>query len=468
MSQSGNDTGMPEKKNKRRFSMARMSDVKINIRIESPQQTYTTNDVIHGEAIVQSSSDVQFEDIRIELVGTSRALIERWTATPGYLPYTEAAQDFLRLSQPGIECKYPADRTLKAGERYTFGFTFVIPKHLSESVCKHALSDSSVRDAHIALLPSLGRSNLRGMEGVVEDMAHPKASVSYGIFVSVTQEDQWPNTKVLARESQGLRIIPTVAEWSGPDVVRLLRDGPKSRYCLRKEEAVKGGILRKRLGTLAAEAEVPNSVRLPSTVSLRDPCRATTMATVKLRFDAAKGFDQAPPRLDKVTSKLTIRTDISSTPCTDFPQDADVLYDARKSRRNDFIELASLGLSGVEWQAADARPGRLGSDQTWSSASSVSSHHGKEAGIFETEIVVPISLPENKAFVPTFHSCYISRTYALNICVSYSGAGTSGSVNLCLPLQVTAGSLEEQSAPSDNESWILPDYDELRPSKDTS
>lgn len=440
---------MPSKKSMPLATLGHRSDLSIAIRLENPRETYTTGDVIQGDVNLQSSTDLDFQDIRIELVGTSRTLIERWTATPACLPYTEVAHDFLRLSQPDVDLKCPIDHVIKAGKRYTLPFTFVVPKRLPEGTCGHPVSDDSIRDAHSSLPPTLGHSDMSGTKRAVDDLSHHRASISYGIFVAVTQEEHWPNDRVIARRSHGLKIIPAVEGLSNLDAERMLLDRPKSIYCTRREETVKGGALlrRQRLGILVANGAVRKSIRMHDS----SPCTQATAATtanVRLEFKPSTGAYHAPPQLDKVTTKLRVCTEISSKPCAGFPQHSDVLFDATKSRRNDTVSLAERALSGVEWY-------------TCAPAFDTASPS------FETDLAVPVSFPDNKMFVPTFHSCYISRTYSLAISITYAAAGVSDSIDLCLPLQVTNGSLHEQRIPSGYDSWVLPEYEDLRNSTTT-
>jgi hypothetical protein len=52
---------------------------------------------------------------------------------------------------------------------------------------------------------------------------------------------------------------------------------------------------------------------------------------------------------------------------------------------------------------------------------------------------LPIRLPTKKySFVPTFHSCLISRTYTLALSLSLQTAGLGGSIDLRVPMQISA------------------------------
>jgi hypothetical protein len=58
---------------------------------------------------------------------------------------------------------------------------------------------------------------------------------------------------------------------------------------------------------------------------------------------------------------------------------------------------------------------------------------------YTASVVIPISLPNNKTFVPTFHTCLISRTYSLDLSLTYHTPGTNvltPTISLRLPVQV--------------------------------
>src|SRR5699024_8625814 len=60
---------------------------------------------------------------------------------------------------------------------------------------------------------------------------------------------------------------------------------------------------------------------------------------------------------------------------------------------------------------------------------------------YTASIVVPIAPPDGrKAYVPTFHSCLVSRFYALDVSVSYRTPAANimdPSISLRLPVQMT-------------------------------
>ena len=64
--------------------------------------------------------------------------------------------------------------------------------------------------------------------------------------------------------------------------------------------------------------------------------------------------------------------------------------------------------------------------------------------------MVPISLPSSKAWVPTFHSCIVSRIYTLDLSLSVHKPGTgapTSTVSLKVPVQIAVESGNAVPAP---------------------
>ncbi|KAI7624167.1 hypothetical protein KC346_g2340 [Hortaea werneckii] len=67
---------------------------------------------------------------------------------------------------------------------------------------------------------------------------------------------------------------------------------------------------------------------------------------------------------------------------------------------------------------------------------------------YTARLLVPITLPNHKAFVPTFHSCLVSRQYALKLDLSISGTGgIAPSLDLKLPIQISQAGRQDNHSP---------------------
>ncbi|KAK6442351.1 hypothetical protein LTR95_001427 [Oleoguttula sp. CCFEE 5521] len=406
----------------------------ISIHLDSRNRVFTTLDRIEGTVRITAVVDTDFDNIDIEFVGTARTYVERLTTAAAISGRSEAFHNFLRLSQPGLDRLCPADRILRAGKTYTFPFVFAVPQQLLPHVCKHSVANPRVRDWHCQLPPTFGDRELSSRDGGLDDMAPEMASVRYGIFAKISKlshtGDDFARVPV-ANKARRLRVIPTVEEEPPLDVDWKTAEVDRSDYIMRKEKKVKKGLLKGKLGTLVIEAEQPKSLHLAAGV---DGERVTSKATVMLRFEPAEGVTQTP-RLDKLTSKLKVRTYFAAVARADIPRKADSAFDASKGLHGESHELSSRCISDVKWQLEDAatpaptqiqrRGSAVSADIPWSPEASATYTPG--APVWVAKIVVPIELPSTKAFT----------------------AGLGGAMDLRLPIQISA-------SPASNPSTFSP------------
>lgn len=428
----------------------------IKIHLNSQRKIYSTLDQIDGSAEITPPVDTPFDQVCIEFVGTTRTFVERMSTAAAMSGKSEAYHNFLRLEQPNLERIYPRDKVLKAGQTYRFPFVFAVPQQMLLRSCNHKTVHDNVRDAHLLLPPTFGDRELASKDGSLDDMAPEMASVRYGVFVKllkVTGEGAEAKSYPISSKARRMRIVPAVEELPPLDVEDDQGDRQKTDYYTRREKKLKKGILKSRLGTLVMEAEQPKSLRLnPPNSETKPP--VTTSARVMLRFEPAEGVTQ-PPRLDKITSKLKVRTFYATTARKDFPTKGDCEFDASKGMHGESLELSSRAISKVDWRSEDpANPtaplqqrrasAQLAStvDQTW--IPDPSSTYTPGAPFQVAEIQVPVELPTNKNLVPSFHSCLISRVYILSLSLGLQTAGLGGSVDLRIPIQISAAASEAE------------------------
>lgn len=64
---------------------------------------------------------------------------------------------------------------------------------------------------------------------------------------------------------------------------------------------------------------------------------------------------------------------------------------------------------------------------------------GKDETVYISSLEIPVTLPENYIFPPTFHSCFISRVYALRAVLAYRPHGCvqkKARLSLTVPVQI--------------------------------
>ena len=411
----------------------------IRINVCGLKQTYTTLNRIEGVVTVTAPIDTCFDAIDIDFVGTSRTYVERLTAAPESAR-SEGFHQFLKLAQPGLQQQCPEDKILRSGHFYEFPFVFTVPEQLLPHICQHAVQSDAVRDAHYRLPPSFGDKDLENRSVSLDDMAPDTASVRYGILAKITEiksrgEKAWRS--IVASKTKTLRVIPAVDEQPPLDVHE------DTEYVMRTEKMVKKGVLQGKLGTVIMEAAQPQSLRV---WSYNNPdCRTITAATVTLRFDPIDD-NSPPPRLGSLTSKLKVITYIASSPCPTFPTKQASRRDLSQRWHTEQLKLSSRCVANVEWLKQDlSEPPATERCDSASPTSSPGTGIPAEPSpsytaksFYIIRLSIPITLPKNKAFVPTFHSCLISRVYDLKLELRIRTAGIGPSMELKVPVQISS------------------------------
>ncbi|KAL1962185.1 hypothetical protein VTN77DRAFT_531 [Rasamsonia byssochlamydoides] len=425
-------------------SLSRRSRLKIDIDLIGQNTgfvaSYTTLDKIEGVVTVHADQDTNFHSVEITFEGTSRTSVER-PATPGHpVNRPSAFHTFLKLRQPIDETSYPEPRVFKSRRLHKFPFTFVVPAQLLPQSCTHSICNQHLRHAHTQLPPSFGDPMLASDgQSLLDDLAPQMTQISYIIRVCVKRlSADGSKPKTLMAVAKKVRIIPASVEQPPLEIASNSDD-----YCLRKEKDVRKGLLRGKMGRLVMAASQPKPLQLRPPGS--DSTDVSTAVTVHLRFDPEG--DELPPRLGTLWSKLRASTFFATIPWTEFPSKSPALaWNTARGIYSETVPLSSLCVASAQWEHHTnpaAGRSRRGSSQSSSSAETMTGPSASYAGktFYTASIIVPVSLPKGKAFVPTFHSCLVSRVYTLELAVSYHTPNTSviaPSLSLKIPIQITS------------------------------
>ncbi|PYH89676.1 S-antigen, N-terminal domain protein [Aspergillus ellipticus CBS 707.79] len=415
-------------------------DISLVDQKEGLVPSYTTGDTIEGTATVTVDHDTRFDELEITFEGTSRTSVER-QSMPGR---TGAYHTFLRLRQPLDETAYPTPRVLEAGRTYEFPFTFVIPGRLLPHICNHAKTNLHVEDSHTLLPPTLGDPMMAThRKSVVDDMTPEMCRISYLVRVTLLKKPaaQSASPITLASVGKKVRIIPAVDEEPPLNVA-----DEESLYCLRKEKDVKRGFMRGKMGRLVVAAAQPKPVQLSAPGETNDSDSVNTVANVHLRFDPVG--DELPPRLGTVWSKLRVSTFYSADPWGDYPSASCIRTWAQMGRGmyTEAVPLSTMCVASAQWTKHTATGvERRDSMQSTSSMESLPGPSASFGGstYYTASVVVPITLPKAKTFVPTFYSCLTARIYALELSISYHAPNASiltPTASLRVPIQLTCQS----------------------------
>ncbi|MCJ1339499.1 hypothetical protein MMC09_004789 [Bachmanniomyces sp. S44760] len=413
---------------------------------------FTTLDKIEGKVTITAPSPIEFQDIHITFQGSTRTFVEKVATAASANTRTQAYHNFLRLTQPIEYTDFPESRLLQGGRPYTFPFTFVVPERLLLQSCNHPRASDQIHDAHAILPPSFGDPMLSDDgKTMINDLSPEMTVISYALRVVVTKKDEQATKPIaLADKFKKLRIVPAVEE-QPPLSISSERE---SDYRMRKEKDIRKGLFKGRLGKLVVEAVQPKSLQLPPPGS-QDACTPTTMAVVNLRFDPVDG-DAQPPRLSSLTNKLKVATFFASAPMRDFPSKSTCyIYDTQKGCFVETISLSSRNMESVQWSFhpnsnSPITEDPVRRDSAFSTLSSPApedipapsaSYAGKS--FYTARFLVPVALPRCKTFVPSFHSCLISRIYVLDLVLTIQSTGRGSAVSnrnmhLKVPLQISS------------------------------
>jgi hypothetical protein len=358
---------------------------------------------------------------------------------------------FLRLHQPIYDDDYPQPRILEAGRKYKFPFTFVIPERLLPDSCKHEVNHSQVTASHTQLPPSLGDPIVAGhRRALLDDMAPNMVQIQYAIRAKLLKHSPVDESKMrtVTEKSMKLRIIPASEEYPPLNVT-----DDSQEYCMRKEKEVKKGPLRSgSLGRLTVVATQPRPFKLQrvqrsgNETAENDGEVSSTATTLRVRFDPADEKQQ-PPRFGRLWTKLRATTWYGLKPWADFPSKAPAeRWNPEQGSYVHNVPLAERCVASATWHkhttgsAASSRRSSIQSGSSLDSDSTSSSTASTGRTYYTTSILVPLALPKTKAIVPTFHACLASRTYAVEMALTYRMPGnasfTAPHISVRIPVQV--------------------------------
>ncbi|KNG51972.1 arrestin (or s-antigen) n-terminal domain protein [Stemphylium lycopersici] len=437
--------------------------------------SYSSMDTVEGTVKITAQHDTPFEDIDIAFIGTSLVYVDRMTTTPTMTGRTEAKHRFLTLRQPVDLASFPNPRVFKVGRTYTFPFTFTIPSQLLPKACSHNTVSEHIRDTHLLLPPSIGDPDLAGFGStLLDDLAPEMSKINYGIQVRIAHIRGSDGISVLADKMKKVRVKPAFAEEPPLNIDH------NPEYRPHQQKTVKKGLFKGKLGTLSAKTVQPPPLVIPGARSTEGRS-ITTMARLVLRFDPTEEAN-LPPKLGALTTKLKVSTYYASAPRQNLPTRATLGFDLSQGLYSEYVPLSNLCIASAQWERHDATSNPTASslvrrDSGISDCSTASdfaeafamgilpaSKDYKNGTFYTAQILVPVTLPMTRNFIPTFHSCLISRTYALAL--QFSGHGSSN-MNLKVPVQICAeGSdtgIENARARSVEESALRSAADFLTP-----
>lgn len=335
----------------------------------------------------------------------------------------------------------------EAGRVYKFPFTFNIPERLLPKACTHDVAADHVRDQHLLLPPSFGDPDLSSVGSTLfDDLAPEMSKITYGVKVRIAQRGLTDNViHILAERLKKIRVKPAFEEQAP-----LNTDGV-DEYRPKQEKSIKKGLFKGKLGTLIAQTMQPAPFYIPGARTTNNK-PITTIAKLLLRFDPNEEGAQ-PPALSSLHTKLKATSFYATSPRHNLPSRAHLAFDMSQGIYVDNVALNSLCVTKAKWDSHDSssnpacetlqrRDSGISDCSTSSSAANTfaagilpPSSNYQDGVFYTTCILVPVTLTDKKNFIPTFHTCLISRSYSLKL--SFTPQGGSN-ISLKVPVQICA------------------------------
>ena len=403
-------------------------------------KVYTAGSPIRGEVQISAPRDARFGSVEITFMGVSRTTLIA-TQVPQRSSHT-----FLRLTMPISESDYPHPRVFEQGRTYSIPFHFVVPTQLTLSACKHAAETPLVHDYHMRLPPTLGPGDAAWGR---DDLAPETAQVEYFVRARVLGErdTECRRPERLFETQHAIRVLPLAPEDAPLDI-----KPSDERYTMTKTKTIRKGVLGSKLGRVTASASQPPAIHLAAD----GRAASGSGLTMQLAFEPREPGAE-PPRVRAVSAKLAASTYYGVTPARALPDmgaRTQVPIEPPRLAYKAAIPLLSTTTDAIHWRPrAGRRDSGYESERGFEEKGKVS---------HDAHVFVPFDIPAgSKTFLPTFHSCLVSRVYSLKLSLSVGPANTA--VELVVPVQVAVEATEAGLALS-SEAGEAAEADEfLRP-----
>ncbi|KAL6401789.1 arrestin [Ilyonectria robusta] len=372
------------------FLQSQANELRIEIDHHYTSKTYSCGSAINGTITFTPRNDTGVHMIRVSLVGTARVARQD-------LEYEKRSTHFfLRTEMVVPESAYPEPRIFKSGDTYSIPFWFVIPNHLTSNACTHSVASESVRNSHSLLPPSMGTWER-------DDMGAPLTQVEYSIQASVETDPQPCKKAPVAVGKHIINVLPYL-----PEEPPLSIDKVNFQYALEKTKKVRKNLFSSSEGRITATAMQPKAVNLDSDGYGSSESTVLIDLTFEPLFSSAR-----PPEINTLSASLQTQTWSRQAPSVNYPN-MSLLRDAY----TDHTPLFSRRQVQAVWTPSMKES--KGDDSS-------------EATPYSTKVRVPFKLPlSRKMFLPTFHTCLVSRTYKIDLALAVGNS----TLRLTVPLQI--------------------------------
>ncbi|KAF4587318.1 arrestin [Ophiocordyceps camponoti-floridani] len=415
--------------------------ISVEINGHFSSKVYTSGSAISGRVVVCTQRDTPFHDLDIIFTGIAATRLDFVQQYPSH-----SFRPFMKLRMPIQRDVLPENKVFVAATVYSVPFNFVVPHQLTLGACTHQCTSPAVREHHLRLPPTVGFWE-------ADDQAPEMAQIEYSVKARVYRKCEPGGHQIKFMEGYHmLKVLPALPEDAPLDITP--RD---ERYNLFKSKTIRKNLFAAKAGKFRVRVPQPGAVMLTPDAH----GASTSTARINLEF-LPTSCDQPPPKVSSVSGKLTSATFFGAAPTDLLPN---------LGSRSVYTANPSLSYTTTTTLFCDAHPSPIwhqrntsgrrdsgyssfGVDEDASDTDRSNGHIRGLAGarvrrsrrcpirhsaVIEIPFTVPMS--NRKIFLPTFHSCLISRTYTLHISLSVGPANTT--FNLAVPLQIGVAMIHE-------------------------
>lgn len=381
--------------------------VEIDIGGHTESKIYTTGSKIQGSVKLTAHHQTAFHSVQVDFRGTTTTRQAFQYGTP-FTTHT-----FMQIRMPISEAVLPACQILEAGKVYNIPFLFIIPTDLSPKACNH--QNTTVRERHLLLPPTIGAWKTK-------DLTDGSISVDYVIRARLVLEKDDRGKERFVDHDMSLKVIPVY-----PEQPPIHISSPNSQYCLSQTKTIRRNLLCGKAGILRVSTAQPRSM----TLYLDHLQVSESRLAIDLEYIGTSPRSM-PPEIRIKTAAIEAMTSFWPGPIGHLPDHCEALSNSTSpvAPWSSSHPLLLQGVEQVNWEKE--------TDIDTSLKSFNKDFDQSGPYIHKATIIQSFELPGKKLFfLPTFHSCMISRTYRVHFTLTTSAGGTR--LSLVVPLQIASG-----------------------------
>ena len=403
--------------------------VEIDIDGHHEAKIYTTGSKLQGSVRFTAPHQTTFQSIQISLRGTTSTRQDSQYGQPS------TTRTFLNIQMPISDEVFPAGSVLERGEIYNIPFLFKIPQDLSLHACNHR--SPVVRERHLVPPPSLG-------SWMKNDFTDGSTSIEYGIRARLVLGTEGK----FVDQNVPINVIPVFPEQPPIDVACL-----NSQYCLSQTKTIRRNMVGAKEGILKVSTTQPRPIKL----QLEHLQTSDSELAINLEYTPTSSRS-TPPEMRVKGAVIEVITSFWTGPVGYLPDHDEKLPSAISpvAPWTNSYSLPLRGLGEVTWEKAvnfdpsteserrasepiQITPNHLSMQSpSYTTASSINiPYNHPEPTTYKAALTQSFMLPTEKLlFLPTFHSCMVSRSYRIRLTLATRAQGST--MSLVVPLQITS------------------------------